>query len=77
MVRGEIVQVGAIGAAVEPVFQPFVPRIVFFFNDTATTQIYTLSLRDALPISSRAAMYTLRLVEEHAGVEKFFRFDLL
>src|SRR6201987_107537 len=27
---------------------------VFFFNDTATTEIYTLSLHDALPISSRA-----------------------
>src|SRR2546422_6593305 len=26
----------------------------FFFNDTATTEIYTLSLHDALPISSRA-----------------------
>src|SRR3712207_6982572 len=25
-------------------------RIVFFFNDTATTEIYTLSLHDALPI---------------------------
>src|SRR2546430_17663629 len=25
---------------------------VFFFNDTATTEIYTLSLHDALPISS-------------------------
>src|SRR3712207_8638225 len=24
---------------------------MFFFNDTATTEIYTLSLRDALPIS--------------------------
>src|SRR3712207_9211659 len=24
-----------------------------FFNDTATTEIYTLSLHDALPISSR------------------------
>src|SRR5260370_18772035 len=24
--------------------------IVFFFNDTATTEIYTLSLHDALPI---------------------------
>src|SRR5256886_16302233 len=30
--------------------------IFFFFNDTATTEIYTLSLHDALPISlSRAA----------------------
>src|SRR5438445_2607372 len=25
---------------------------VFFFNDTATTEIYTLSLHDALPIST-------------------------
>src|SRR5260370_37759379 len=27
----------------------------FFFNDTATTEIYTLSLHDALPIYSSAA----------------------
>src|SRR2546421_5098622 len=27
----------------------------FFFNDTATTEIYTLSLHDALPISARTA----------------------
>src|SRR2546427_809681 len=27
---------------------------VFFFNDTATTEIYTLSLHDALPISGVA-----------------------
>src|SRR3712207_7162098 len=27
---------------------------IFFFNDTATTEIYTLSLHDALPISPRA-----------------------
>src|SRR3954462_6666932 len=26
----------------------------FFFNDTATTEIYTLSLHDALPISTRS-----------------------
>src|SRR3712207_7245405 len=25
-------------------------HIIFFFNDTATTEIYTLSLHDALPI---------------------------
>src|SRR5256885_11738859 len=29
--------------------------IFFFFNDTATTEIYTLSLHDALPISLRAS----------------------
>src|SRR3989442_8538761 len=27
----------------------------FFFNDTATTEIYTLSLHDALPISRRVS----------------------
>src|SRR2546422_3012438 len=33
----------------------------FFFNDTATTEIYTLSLHDALPISLplRRRLYTL------------------
>src|SRR2546421_8021341 len=29
-----------------------VPAFFFFFNDTATTEIYTLSLHDALPIFS-------------------------
>src|SRR5256886_15943044 len=29
----------------------FPQSIFFFFNDTATTEIYTLSLHDALPIS--------------------------
>src|SRR3712207_8664736 len=29
-------------------------RVFFFFNDTATTEIYTLSLHDALPIWLRA-----------------------
>src|SRR3712207_9299101 len=28
---------------------------IFFFNDTATTEIYTLSLHDALPISRGSA----------------------
>src|SRR5436305_15117142 len=28
--------------------------VVFFFNDPATTEIYTLSLHDALPISLRS-----------------------
>src|SRR5205807_10513747 len=33
------------------------PSIIypFFFNDTATTEIYTLSLHDALPIFENAA----------------------
>src|ERR671918_927492 len=32
----------------------------FFFNDTATTEIYTLSLHDALPISAHACSATAR-----------------
>src|SRR2546430_10937976 len=31
---------------------PHLSSIFFFFNDTATTEIYTLSLHDALPIFS-------------------------
>src|SRR4051812_50179929 len=33
-------------------YTPMSPRLwcIFFFNDTATTEIYTLSLHDALPI---------------------------
>src|SRR5256885_16293400 len=34
---------------------PSVFDIFFFFNDTATTEIYTLSLHDALPICERDA----------------------
>src|SRR5258708_13091072 len=30
---------------------------LFFFNDTATTEIYTLSLHDALPISTLALIF--------------------
>src|SRR5229473_7993965 len=30
------------------------PFMFFFFNDTATTEIYTLSLHDALPILQEA-----------------------
>src|SRR6202000_23613 len=38
------------------------PSLCFFFNDTATTEIYTLSLHDALPIScGLGARDTLRL----------------
>src|SRR5207249_8200154 len=33
--------------------------IFFFFNDTATTEIYTLSLHDALPILLRHRLITV------------------
>src|SRR3712207_9153051 len=38
----------------------------FFFNDTATTEIYTLSLHDALPIS-RHVGHDDRLAEDDAA----------
>ena len=38
-------------------------RTLFFFNDTATTEIYTLSLHDALPISHISSL--LRLPPSH------------
>src|SRR5260370_40136098 len=31
--------------------------LLFFFNDTATTEIYTLSLHDALPISTFCSFF--------------------
>src|SRR2546429_2359188 len=35
----------------------YILSFFFFFNDTATTEIYTLSLHDALPISGRRAAH--------------------
>src|SRR2546430_6472841 len=39
---------------------------LFFFNDTATTEIYTLSLHDALPISKDADADGQRGDRQHA-----------
>src|SRR5262249_60811502 len=36
------------------------PSSSFFFNDTATTEIYTLSLHDALPISPASSAPVLQ-----------------
>src|SRR3954463_16837626 len=36
-------------------YSPIHACFFFFFNDTATTEIYTLSLHDALPISGPSA----------------------
>src|SRR2546430_9378646 len=55
---------------------------IFFFNDTATTEIYTLSLHDALPISSYsdllpepstryAEIIRLQAPDYHPAVETF------
>src|SRR6266480_7998930 len=50
--------------------------VFFFFNDTATTEIYTLSLHDALPIHAEGGM---RLQHDLAGktVTLTFRNDKL
>src|SRR6478735_11748147 len=44
----------------------------FFFNDTATTEIYTLSLHDALPISrlrrNRKRRHSLPISSNASGV---------
>ena len=53
-------------------FSPFfahdrVMGFVFFFNDTATTEIYTLSLHDALPISKHYSLEeAVKLLKETA-----------
>src|SRR2546427_10578393 len=39
----------------------------FFFNDTATTEIYTLSLHDALPISHVAEVRSLAVDGRERG----------
>src|SRR2546422_11516399 len=46
----------------------------FFFNDTATTEIYTLSLHDALPISILAVIPHPRSVRRRMMVER--QYDL-
>src|SRR5256885_4260561 len=43
------------------------PYSFFFFNDTATTEIYTLSLHDALPICQGAGHGQLRLPGHQVG----------
>src|SRR5260370_21312206 len=46
--------------------RPYRRCILFFFNDTATTEIYSLSLHDALPIL--AAVLAERGIAEGANV---------
>src|SRR5260221_7168067 len=45
-------------------------NFIFFFNDTATTEIYTLSLHDALPIlhqSNGQHFSSAGVMHQHAG----------
>src|ERR1051325_12056151 len=51
----------------------FVVPICFFFNDTATTEIYSLSLHDALPISRPRSLEVERRINcrtWHASTER-------
>src|SRR3712207_9418406 len=42
----------------------------FFFNDTATTEIYTLSLHDALPIYAEVAVNRFKAVAAEIETEQ-------
>src|SRR5256886_13670009 len=44
--------------------------VFFFFNDTATTEIYTLSLHDALPISGGHRKLTARDLRARSGRQR-------
>src|SRR2546429_6928427 len=50
---------------------PSPTTLFFFFNDTATTEIYTLSLHDALPISTelgyRSVIFNLVFADNEAA----------
>src|SRR2546429_6776122 len=45
--------------------------LFFFFNDTATTEIYTLSLHDALPISNVFVAVANPIAAIHTTVLRF------
>src|SRR2546430_5729109 len=45
----------------------------FFFNDTATTEIYTLSLHDALPICTTIEVSHEALIREWARLSDWLR----
>src|SRR5258708_40098015 len=47
---------------------------IFFFNDTATTEIYTLSLHDALPISK--AILPVHLAGQPCDLEPLFELGI-
>src|SRR2546430_8951284 len=51
----------------------FISFFFFFFNDTATTEIYTLSLHDALPICGLVEMIFLAVYEANQDPSKTSR----
>src|SRR5438477_10551113 len=44
--------------------------VLFFFNDPATTEIYTLSLHDALPICAKNGYKVVAVVVDLDGVRQ-------
>src|SRR5229473_8525014 len=56
-----VVLVSIVYSSHHDVLAPSCPVFLFFFfNDTATTEIYTLSLHDALPISNTSPAMATR-----------------
>src|SRR5690606_41714026 len=53
----------------------FVVRSFFFFNSTATTEIYTLSLHDALPIYPKYGYYQTVQMDNQGREQVYSRFQ--
>src|SRR5437870_10822285 len=47
---------------------------MFFFNHTVTSEIYTLSLHDALPIYSTVDIFTFYVPHRHVYGEQWIKF---
>src|SRR3712207_6223043 len=54
-------------------FARCITSLFFFFNDTATTEIYTLSLHDALPIWGDIVLTDIKTAEMSKVVENTYR----
>ena len=62
---GEVVEMTEkVGSTIKLVVLCCVVCVFFFFNDTATTEIYTLSLHDALPISDGGKTWSVVLLSD-------------
>src|SRR3972149_4529247 len=66
---------GALGCAIQHALcvRLLVVLLFFFFNDTATTEIYTLSLHDALPILACLLTAMFRACRTRLSSNGFFR----